>query len=94
MSEKSGRQNSDGSYWSAWQKLSFLTSAFIIACSYIGVVTYLFQIDTWLLGGSSFYGKVVRNLRTNPTVRQVCDYVAKNYFFEIIGASVSAAGGG
>jgi hypothetical protein len=73
--------------------LSFLTSTFIIACSYIGVVTYFFQIDTWLLGGSSFYGKkVARNLRTNPTVRQVCDYIAKNYFFEIIGASVSAAG--
>ena len=33
------------SYRPLLQQLSFLTSAFIIACSYIGVITYLFQFQ-------------------------------------------------
>ncbi len=49
-------------------------------------------MDTWFLGSSpaSVYDKVVRNLRTNATVRHVCDYMAKNYFFEVISAAANA----
>ena len=39
---------------------------------------------------ASVYDKVVRNLRTNATVRHVCDYMAKNYFFEVISAAANA----
>ncbi len=39
-----GAEDGSGWYVSWGHKLSLLTSAVIIACSYIGVITYLFQV--------------------------------------------------